>query len=105
MGLPPSAESLQLQFFLVLDGILRIRLRRDADSPERVVDLARGAVFTVSRGTEHRPESDGGASILLFEPTGTLTVGDRNEDVPAHVDATAGHPLEPGQGERPPHTP
>lgn len=83
------------EFFLVLEGRLRIRLRRDAGSPERVVDLARGEVFTVPRGTEHRPESAEGASILLFEPTGTLTVGDRHEEVPDHVDATTGHPLDP----------
>ncbi|AEY90534.1 hypothetical protein SHJG_5266 [Streptomyces hygroscopicus subsp. jinggangensis 5008] len=30
---------------------------------------------------------------LLFEPTGTPTVGGRHEDVPGHVDATTGHPL------------
>ena len=35
-----------------------------------------------------------GASILLFEPTGTLSVGDRHESVPESVDATTGHPLQ-----------
>ncbi|NUO42171.1 MAG: cupin, partial [Streptomyces sp.] len=29
----------------------------------------------------------------LLEPTGTLTVGDRHDDVPDHVDATTGHAL------------
>jgi hypothetical protein len=48
----------------------------------------------VPRGIEHRPSSPGGASILVFEPTGTLTVGDRHDDVPDHVDATTGHALE-----------
>ncbi|MFI6576297.1 cupin domain-containing protein [Nocardiopsis sp. NPDC050513] len=80
------------EFFLVIDGRLRIRLREGAD--ERVVDLDRGEVFVVPRGTEHRPESAGGASILMFERTGTLTVGDRHEDVPDRVDATTGHPLD-----------
>ena len=42
---------------------------------------------------EHKPSSGGGA-ILMFEPTGTLSTGDRHEgDVPAHVDTTAGHEL------------
>lgn len=75
------------EFFLVLDGELRISL------PDRTVVLRRGDVFTVPRGTEHKPWSDDGASILMVEPTGTVTVGDRHGDVPDHVDATAGHIL------------
>lgn len=68
---------------------------RDGERPgaERTVTLAKGSVFTVPRGTEHKPSAPTGASILLFEPTGTMTVGDRHEDVPDHVDATTGHAL------------
>lgn len=77
------------EFFLVLDGELRIDLR----GPDRSVVLVKGAVFTVPRGTFHRPSSARGARILMFEPSGTLTVGDRHEEVPAHVDATTGHVL------------
>ncbi|WP_414080006.1 cupin domain-containing protein [Streptomyces sp. KN37] len=79
------------EFFLVLGGELRIGLREPAG--ERTVTLPRGSVFTVPRGTEHKPSAPDGARILLFEPTGTSTVGDRHEDVPAHVDATTGHAL------------
>ena len=79
------------EFFLVLEGELMIALRED--DGERTVTLPRGAVFVVPRGTEHRPSSPGGASILMFEPTGTSTVGDRHQPVPAHVDATTGHAL------------
>jgi mannose-6-phosphate isomerase-like protein (cupin superfamily) len=75
------------EFFLVLDGELTIALR------DRTVVLSKGDAFTVPRGTEHKPSSDGGASILMVEPAGTVTVGDRHDDVPAHVDATAGHVL------------
>jgi mannose-6-phosphate isomerase-like protein (cupin superfamily) len=75
------------EFFLVLAGELTIALR------DRTVVLARGDVFTVPRGTEHKPSAPGGASILMFEPTGTLTVGDSHDEVPEHVDATTGHPL------------
>ena len=81
------------EFFLLMDGDLRIRLREHTGAQERVVTLEKGSVFVVPRGTDHRPESDGGASILLFELTGTLTVGDRHEEVPDHVDATTGHAL------------
>lgn len=79
------------EFFLVLDGELTISLREDA--AERSVVLPRGSVFVVPRGTEHRPSSAEGASILMFEPTGTSTVGDRHDAIPDHVDATTGHAL------------
>lgn len=81
------------EFFLVLDGELHIALR-GPDGGERTVELPAGAVFTVPRGTEHRPSAPGGAAILMFEPTGTATVGDRHGEVPAHVDATTGHALD-----------
>ncbi|MFJ3876027.1 cupin domain-containing protein [Streptomyces sp. NPDC090077] len=80
------------EFFLVLEGELRISLREAGG--ERTVLLPRGAAFTVPRGTEHRPSAPSGAAILMFEPTGTPTVGDRHEEVPDHVDATTGHPLD-----------
>ncbi|GGX91992.1 cupin domain-containing protein [Streptomyces minutiscleroticus] len=79
------------EFFLVLDGELRISLREP--DGERTVLLPRGAVFTVPRGTEHKPYAPSGAAILMFEPTGTQTVGDRHDEVPDHVDATTGHAL------------
>ncbi|WP_200214246.1 cupin domain-containing protein [Micromonospora coerulea] len=79
------------EFFLVLDGELRIALRDGG--AEREVVLPRGAVFVVPRGVEHRPSAPGGASILMFEPSGTSSVGDRHDPVPDHVDATTGHRL------------
>ncbi|MGQ0575376.1 MAG: cupin domain-containing protein [Pseudonocardia sp.] len=75
------------EFFLVLEGQLEIALR------DRTVILDRGAVFVVPRGVEHRPSSPAGASILMFEPSGTSTVGDRHDAVLDHVDATTGHRL------------
>ncbi len=81
------------EFFLVLDGRFDVALRGD-DGTERTVSLAAGDVFVVPRGTEHRPSSPGGA-ILMFEPAGTATTGDRHDgDIPAHVDSTTGHELE-----------
>jgi mannose-6-phosphate isomerase-like protein (cupin superfamily) len=76
------------EFFLVLDGELQIALR------DRTVVLRQGDVFTVPRGTEHKPSSPGGAQLLMFEPTGTPTVGDRHEEIPEQVDATTGHALQ-----------
>ncbi|WP_411105235.1 cupin domain-containing protein [Streptomyces sp. cmx-4-9] len=79
------------EFFLVLDGELRISLREP--DGERTVLLPQGAVFTVPRGTEHKPYAPSGAAILMFEPTGTPTVGDRHDEIPEHVDSTTGHTL------------
>nr|CAK50893.1 conserved hypothetical protein [Streptomyces ambofaciens]CAK51131.1 conserved hypothetical protein [Streptomyces ambofaciens] len=63
------------EFFLVLAGELRVSLREPGG--ERTVLMPQGAVFTVPRGTEHKPYAPSGAAILMFEPTGTPTVGDR----------------------------
>ncbi|GGW53890.1 cupin domain-containing protein [Streptomyces galilaeus] len=79
------------EFFLVLDGELHISLREPGG--ERTVVLPRGSVFTVPRGIEHKPYAPVLTEILLFEPTGTSTVGDHHDAVPAHVDATTGHAL------------
>ena len=80
------------EFFLVLDGQFDVSLR-DAGGGERTVSLRQGDIFTVPKGTEHKPSSPGGA-ILMFEPAGTVTTGDRHEGViPAHVDSTAGRAI------------
>jgi mannose-6-phosphate isomerase-like protein (cupin superfamily) len=79
------------EFFLVLDGRFDIALR-DAGG-ERTVSLGPGEIFVVARGTEHKPSSPGGA-ILMFEPSGTSTTGDRHEgEIPGYVDTTTGRDL------------
>jgi mannose-6-phosphate isomerase-like protein (cupin superfamily) len=79
------------EFFLVLDGQVDIALRRRGG--ERTVTLHAGEIFVVPKGAEHKPSSPGGA-IMMFEPSGTLTTGDRHEgDIPAHVDSTTGRPF------------
>ncbi|MFJ6528240.1 cupin domain-containing protein [Streptomyces longwoodensis] len=79
------------EFFLVLDGELHIALREPAG--ERTVVLTRGSLLTVPRGTEHKPYAPVPTDILVFEPSGTFSVGDRHDEVPSHVDATTGHAL------------
>jgi mannose-6-phosphate isomerase-like protein (cupin superfamily) len=79
------------EFFLVLDGELHISLREP--DGERTVLLPQGAVFTVPRGTEHKPYAPSGTAILMFEPAGTPTVGDRHDEIPDHMDSTTGHAL------------
>ncbi|WP_203924262.1 cupin domain-containing protein [Rugosimonospora africana] len=80
------------EFFLVLDGHFDIAMR-DAAGVETTVALRAGDTYVVPRGTEHKPSSPGG-SILMFEPSGTSTTGDRHEgQIPGHVDSTTGHEL------------
>ncbi|CAM5453236.1 cupin domain-containing protein [Streptomyces griseorubiginosus] len=79
------------EFFLVLDGELHIALREAAG--ERTVVLPKLSVFTVPKGVEHKPYAPVPTDILLLEPTGTSTVGDRHDEVPAHVEATTGRAL------------
>ena len=79
------------ELFLVLDGHFEIGLR-DADGTERTVVLGRGDVFVVPKGTEHRPSSPG-ASVLMFEPTGTSTTGDYEGELPGNVTSTTGQDL------------
>ena len=80
------------EFFLVLDGEFHVAIR-DTDGQESTVVLHQGDTFVVPRGTEHKPSSPGG-SILMFEPRGTSSTGDRHEgEIPEHVDSTTGHAL------------
>src|SRR5215467_8318972 len=79
------------EFFLVLDGHFDVSLREAGG--ERTVQLRQGDLFVVPKGTEHKPSSSGG-SILMFEPSGSVTTGDRHEgEIPANVDSATGHQL------------
>lgn len=78
------------EFFLVVEGRFDVSLR-EPDGGERTVVLQKGEMFVVAKGVEHRPSSPGGA-ILMFEPRGTSSTGDRHEgEIPDHVESTTGH--------------
>ena len=80
------------EFFLVLEGEFNIAMRSD-DGEERVVRLQEGDTYVVPKGVSHRPSSPG-ASILMFEPTGTMSTGDSGGGgIPEGVDKTTGHKL------------
>ena len=80
------------EFFLVIDGQFDIALR-DEDGSETTVSLRPGDIYVVPKGTEHKPSSPGG-SILMFEPSQTLTTGDWHEgEIPDHVHSTTGQDL------------
>jgi mannose-6-phosphate isomerase-like protein (cupin superfamily) len=81
------------EFFLVLEGRFDVAVR-EADGSQTTIALGQGDTFVVPKGTEHKPSSPGGA-ILMFEPSGTSTTGDRHEgEIPGYVDSTTGHELD-----------
>jgi mannose-6-phosphate isomerase-like protein (cupin superfamily) len=57
-------------FFLVLEGNLRIQLR------DGEVRLGPGDLYVVPKGVEHRPVAEEEAHLLLIEPHGTPNTGD-----------------------------
>lgn len=60
------------EFFLVVEGEVSV------DTEDGTIDLKEGEGFLVPRGTRHRSKSDSPATILLIEPTSTLTKGERS---------------------------
>lgn len=66
-------------FFLVLRGRIRIRLR------DGEVVLGPGEIFVVPQGVEHCPVADDEAHILLIEPTGTPNTGNAATAAPRRV--------------------
>jgi mannose-6-phosphate isomerase-like protein (cupin superfamily) len=57
------------EFFLVLDGVLRIEFGQGA------VELRAGQGCVVPKGVRHRPRASGECRLLLFEPITTGHTG------------------------------
>lgn len=57
------------EVFLVLTGRLYL------DLPDQTVTLDPMDLFTVARGTRHRPRAEPGTRILMLEPRGTTQDG------------------------------
>jgi mannose-6-phosphate isomerase-like protein (cupin superfamily) len=55
--------------FIVLDGTLRIDLRDGA------VHIAKGEMYVVPRGVEHKPYAEREVHLLLIEPRGVVNTG------------------------------
>lgn len=57
------------ELFLVVNGELTIKMK------DKDVDLQAGEFFIVPRAVEHKPVSEKGAEIMLFEPKSTRHTG------------------------------
>ncbi len=58
--------------FVVLEGELRIDFR------DSCVNLSKGEMFVVPKGSEHKPYAQEEVKILLIEPRGVLNTGDND---------------------------
>lgn len=58
------------ELFYVVDGSFRMEFR------DKTVELQKGDMIVVPRGTDHRPVAEREACIMLFEPAATLNTGD-----------------------------
>jgi len=80
------------EFFLVLEGDFDIEIKEEGE--EKVVHMSEGDTYVVPKGTLHKPSSVG-ASILMFELTGTNSTGDGYEGIlPENVESTTGYLLD-----------
>ena len=55
--------------FIVIDGQLRIDFR------DGHVDLAKGDMYVVPKGVEHKPHAENDTKLLVIEPRGVLNTG------------------------------
>jgi mannose-6-phosphate isomerase-like protein (cupin superfamily) len=62
------------ELFLVVEGRFRMDFR------DRQVWVETGELLVVPRGVEHRPVAEAEASVLLFEPAGTVNTGSAGGD-------------------------
>lgn len=67
----PHAHPETDEFFLVLSGVLTIRLEAEE------VTMGPGQMYVVPRGVRHQPCSAAGAEVVLIEPSETVNTGDR----------------------------
>ena len=59
------------EFFLVVRGVLTVRMRGRDDAVLRA-----GEFFVVPRGVEHAPLASEECELVLLEPAGTVNTGD-----------------------------
>src|SRR5882757_7067713 len=73
------------ELFLVVQGSFRMDYR-DESGRELSMEIAKGELVIVPRGTEHRPCAPDEVHVLLFEPASTLNTGnvrsERTVDTP-----------------------
>jgi mannose-6-phosphate isomerase-like protein (cupin superfamily) len=66
------------ELFLVVKGLLRIKIREDGR--ERELEIHPGELIVIPKGMEHFPSSDVETQVVLIEPKTTLNTGNiKNE--------------------------
>ena len=57
------------EMFLVLEGKFTMELR------DRSIEISKGDMIIIPKGTEHKPVAEEEVSVMLFEPATTLNTG------------------------------
>ena len=57
------------ELFLVVSGQFKMELK------DQILDIKENDYIIIPKGVEHRPVAENEATILLFEPAGTLNTG------------------------------
>jgi len=68
------------EMFFVVSGKMTIEFK------EEKVRLNEGDLYVVPRGTDHKPYSDEGCSVMVIEPKGVVNTGDVQSDLTAKAE-------------------
>lgn len=68
------------EVFIVMDGELEIAFR------DRTVRLHRGEILVVPKGVQHKPRAEQECKVMLVEPKGVVSTGDRESALTADLD-------------------
>lgn len=67
------------EMFFVVKGQFKMEFR------ERTVELKENEFLIVPKGVEHRPVAEQEVSVMLFEPSTTLNIGDTESELTKHI--------------------
>lgn len=62
------------ELFYVLEGLLLI------DLEDKTLELKKGEMVVIPKGTQHRPRAEEEVHVLLFEPSETLNTGNTTNE-------------------------
>ena len=68
------------ELFYIIRGNMKIIFR------DGIVNLSKGDMYIVPKGTEHKPIAEKECSIMLIEPKGILNTGEINNELTATLD-------------------
>ncbi|EDL66270.1 cupin domain-containing protein [Bacillus sp. SG-1] len=68
------------EVFIVIEGEMSIEFR------DGIVNLAKGEMYVVPKGVEHKPHAENECHIMLVEPKGVVNTGEAEGELTAEND-------------------